>query len=169
MQTNPLQSPDTHFLSAAVGWFELGCPKEAEAELRQISAAGRRHPDVLELGWILCAEKQDWKECLEIARAIIRNDSGRSSGWIHQAYALRRVHEGGLAAAWDALLPAASLFPKNVTISYNLACYACQMGNLNTAREWLARSRKLSTKTQIKGMALADSDMEPLWPEIREW
>jgi hypothetical protein len=168
MHPRPLQPPDTHLLSAAAGWFELGCPKEAEAELNQISPAGRKHPDVLEFGWVICAEKQDWEGCLAIARALIQNDSKRSSGWIHQAYALRRMPGGGIIAAWNALLPAADLFPKNVIISYNLSCYACLMGKLDLARQWLARSRKLST-IQIKEMALADPDLEPLWPEIRAW
>jgi tetratricopeptide (TPR) repeat protein len=169
MRKPKLQPPDTHYLSAAVGWFELGSPKDAEEEVNRISAAGRQHPDVLEFLWVLAAEKKDWDACLEIARAIIRQDSKRSSGWIHQAYALRRVSGGGLKAAWDVLLSALALFPRNVTILYNLACYACQMGKLDTARQWLAHARKVSSKDRIKSMALADSDLEPLWTEIREW
>ena len=94
-------------------------------------------------------------------------DPARSSGWLHQAYALRRVPEGGVKQAWQALLPAFDKFPKEPVISYNLSCYACQMNQLEAARVWLKRAEFLGNKTEIKRMALKDPDLEPLWGEIR--
>src|SRR5947207_14200506 len=90
----------------------------------------------------------------------------RSSGWLHQAYALRRVREGGVKQAWTALLPAFDKFPKEPTISYNLSCYACQMKQLDAARTWLQRAAVIGGKEKIKRMALRDRDLEPLWTEI---
>jgi hypothetical protein len=46
-----LEAPDTHCLSAATGWLELGCRAEAKAELDLVSAAQQWHPDVLEVWW----------------------------------------------------------------------------------------------------------------------
>ena len=89
------------------------------------------------------------------------------SGWLHQAYALRRVPDGGVQRAWDALLPAAARFPKEAIIPFNLACYACQTGKLDAARDWLRRAVAISDKEAIKAMALGDSDLEPLWEELR--
>ncbi len=162
-----LEPPDTHYFSAAVGWLELGNPAEARAELGQMSAAGRKQPDVCEVHWQVCAELKLWEEGLEVARALLASDPQRASGWLHQAYALRRVPGGSIEKAWEALLPAFDKFPTEPIIPYNLACYACQMKQLQLAREWLQRAALVGTQAQIKKMALEDPDLEPLWEEIR--
>jgi len=89
-----LESPDTHHLSAAIGWLELGNLAEAKAELNSIDPARQSHPDVLEVRWLICAEDQNWIAGLEAARALVRQAPQRCSGWLHQAYALRRIPEG---------------------------------------------------------------------------
>jgi predicted Zn-dependent protease len=164
---NKLEPPDTHYFLAAMGWLELGNVAEAQAELAQVSAAQQEHPDVLEVRWSLAAEQKCWEEALEIARALLRRAPKRSSGWLHQAYALRRVPNGSVEKAWEALLPASIKFPKELTIPFNLACYACQMGQLVAAREWLLRAVAIGGKEKVIGMALNDSDVAPLWDEIR--
>ena len=162
-----LEPPDTHYFLAAIGWLELGNVVEAKAELAQVSAAQQEHPDVLEVRWSLAADQKRWEEALEIARALLRRAPKRSSGWLHQAYALRRVPDGSVQKAWEALLPASDKFPKEVTIPFNLSCYACQLGQLEAARDWLQRAVVIGGKEKVKGMALNDSDLEPLWDEIR--
>jgi Flp pilus assembly protein TadD len=92
---------------------------------------------------------------------------GSANSWLHRAYALRRATDGGLAKARAALEPAAARFPGEPVISYNLSCYACQMQDLDEARAWLQRALKAGQKKEIKRMALADPDLEPLWQEIR--
>jgi tetratricopeptide (TPR) repeat protein len=164
-----LEPPDTHYLSAAAGWLELGLPAEAEAELGNISAGQRSHPDVLEVRWVLFAQTKRWAAALEIARDLLQRAPNRSSGWLHNAYSLRRVAEGGLKQAWDALLPAFEKFPTEPTIPYNLSCYACQMQQIEEARNWLFRALLIGDKEKIKRMALDDPDLKPLWDEIREF
>jgi hypothetical protein len=160
--------PDAHCLSAAVGWLELGNLAEADAELAQMAPDLQGHPDVLEVRWLLCAERQQWPEGLRIARALVEGAPERSSGWLHQAYALRRIPDGSIRLAWEALLPAFDRFPKESIISYNLACYACQMHDLDAARVWLKRAFTVGGKDRIKQMALTDPDLETLWDEIRQ-
>ena len=169
MAVPPLEPPDTHHVSAALGWLGLGNPAEAELELTQISAGCKRHPDVLEVRWLICVEQEKWAEGLQVARGLIHAAPERASGWLHQAYALRRAPGGGLKQAWDALLDSAGNFPKEPLFAYNLACYACQMGNLAAARDWLGRAISAGEKPVIKDMALSDSDLEPLWKEIRSY
>jgi hypothetical protein len=161
-----LEPPDTLFLSAAIGWLELGVPAEAEAELSKVSAGQQSHPDVLEVRWVILARSKRWDAALEIARALLRSAPSRSSGWLHHAYSLRRVSKHGLKQAWDALLPAYEKFPTEPTIPYNLSCYACQMQQLEDARAWLRRALKAGDREKIKQMALDDPDLEPLWDEI---
>ena len=161
-----LEPPDIHCLNAAIGWMELGNPSEALAELDQLPAASCKHPDVLEVRWLVSAELGRWNEGLKVADLLVEIAPERSTGWLHRAYALRRVDNGGLQQAWDALLPIVPKFPKEPTISYNLSCYACQMHQLDAARVWLKRAFSAGRKEHIKKMALEDPDLEPLWPEI---
>src|ERR1041385_1590898 len=123
----PIEPPDTHYLSAAIGWLGLGDLMEAARELACISAEQQTQPDVLEVRWQLYAQRQQWHHALQVAKTLVTSAPQRSSGWLHQAYALRRVDSGGVKQAWKALLTAYEKFPKEAIISYNLSCYACQM------------------------------------------
>ncbi len=164
----PLAPPDSHHLDAAIGWLGLGCADEARAELARISAALQQHANVLEGRWLICAHEKQWRNALAIAEQELKVAPGESSGWLHRAYALRRVNDGGLSQAWAALLPAAKKFPAEPIIAYNLSCYACQMQQLDLARDWLHRAVAAGRKETIKQMALADADLQPLWSEIQE-
>ena len=172
---NKLKPPQVHYASAAFGWLELGDLAEAKAELERIGPEFRDYPEVLEVRWAICAEEHKWEEALEIARALVQAEPDSPAGWLHQAYALRRVPEGGVKQAWSALLPAFDKFPKKpeaAMISYNLSCYACQMNQLDAARVWFKRAIVIGGKKRrdkIKQMALEDADLRPLWEEIKEF
>ena len=163
-----LEPPDSHHLDAATGWLGLGCAADARLELAKISAANHFHPDVLEMRWAICAHEKRWDEALKIAELELKLAPDSSAGWLHRAYALRRTSDGGLIVAWGVLLPAAEKFPKEPVIAYNLSCYACQMKQLDIARRWLHKAVDIGGKEPIKKMALADDDLKPLWPEIRD-
>lgn len=163
-----LQPPDIHHLSAAIGWLELGNPAEAKADLARVSVQNQNHPDVIEARWLIAAEQEDWQEGLRVARSLLEVAPERPSGWLHQAYALRRIPNGGLPQAREALVSVFERFPNEPTIPYNLSCYDCQLGNLKLARTWLKRAMKVGGAETIKRMALNDPDLEPLWEEIRK-
>ena len=162
----PLETPDCHHLRAAEGWLELGSPTEAAAELSLIAPKHQRHPDVLEMRWALLARARQWDTALEAARELVLAAPDHASGLLYQAYALRRAAGGGLAQAREALQPASEKFPKEPIIPFNLACYACQLGQLDEARKWMKRAMKVGGRERIKLMAMADEDLKPLWPEI---
>lgn len=163
----PLKPPHSHFLSAAEGWLGLGNVAEAKVELTRIDESLQEHPEVLEVRWAILAEEKDWPQALEVARELARRFPESPTGWLHQAYAIRRVKEGGLAAAWELLQPAMERFPGIAIVPYNLACYACQMNRLGEARDLLKRAIRIGGKSEIQRIALADSDLEPLWAEIK--
>jgi predicted Zn-dependent protease len=166
----PLETPDSFYVSAAQGWLELGNAAEARAELEHISAASQEHPRVLQLRWMLSANAEDWPAALETARALLRVAPEFPEAWLHHAYALRRAPGGGLQAAWEALSPALEKFTAEATIPYNLACYACQLGQLEAARVLCRRALATAgDREDMKTMALRDPDLQPLWPEIRGW
>ena len=160
--------PSKHYLSAALGWLELGNPSEAGEEIARVSPEFLEHPDVLDLRWQICAAGRRWKPALEVAELLMEKAPDNASAWLHRAYALRRVEGGGLAQAWDALFPAAERFASEPVVPYNLACYAAQLGRVEEAWEWVHKAIKAAGNTKhIKNMALADADLEPLWERIR--
>jgi tetratricopeptide (TPR) repeat protein len=164
-----LQPPDTHYLAAALGWLELGNVVEAGEEVAKISPALWEHPDVLEVRWQICVAGNSWEAALQVAEFLTSKAPQKDSGWVHRAYALRRVPSGGLQKAWEALRPVYEKFPNSPVIPYNLACYAAQFGRLDEAWEWLHKAiAAAGSVEQIKQMALADADLERLWEPIRE-
>jgi hypothetical protein len=164
-----LEPPNTHHLRAAIGWLELGSHVEAGEELSRIAPEFLEHPDVLEVRWEVCAKGASWDAALKVAEAMVRVAPQRSSGWVHRAYAMRRVRHGGLQLAWSLLRPVVEMFPKEDIIPYNLACYAAQQGRLDAAWDWLEKSISVCGDVKvIKERALVDTDLQPLWERIRK-
>lgn len=158
-----LNSPDTHHLSAAVGWLELGNWQEANEEIEKITAALRAHPDVLEVRLQIYLSAKKWAECIDLANALVKMVPRRSTGWIHRSFAfheLKRTQE-----AFDLLLPAAQQFKSEWPIPYNLACYCAQLGNLDDCRQWFIKAMAID-ENAVKKSAVDDSDLKPLWDNM---
>ena len=161
-----LQPPDTLHLQTAQGWFELGDHVEADAELDKIRAKYRAHPDVLELRWQIYAKAKRWDACLEISTAITKTAPERAVGWISRSFALHEMKR--TQEAWDNLFAVAERFPNVATVSYNLACYAAQLGKLWESQQWLKQAFNIGDAKKLKLMALDDPDLKPLWEKIGE-
>jgi predicted Zn-dependent protease len=156
-----LQAPDIHYCSAAVGWLELGNADEAIAELEKISAEGRRLPDVLELSWQIYSKALQWETCVEVARELTRVAPKRTVGWIHLSFALHELKR--TREAHENLTCVLERFPDDWLIRYNLACYACQLGNPEEATRWLAGAGLKGNAKKIQQMAKKDPDLAPLF------
>ncbi len=159
-----IKPPDSHHLSAAIGWLELGNHLEANLDLQKVDALLRMHPDVMEVRWRIYARAKWWEACEDLAKLIIRLAPDRPSGWVYLAYSVRRVRS--LMAAWKSLLPAAEKFPGDWLICFNLSCYSCQLGDLSRAREWIEKASLRGDKEKIKALALGDEDLKPIAGEI---
>jgi tetratricopeptide (TPR) repeat protein len=164
----PLEPPDTHHLSAAQGWLELGNHIDANNELDEITPELRAHPAVLSVRYDVYAQAKKWDEAAEIAGTLVKLMPEQSFAWICSAYATRRKLGGGIPEAKKILSEAESKFPDEYLIRYNLACYECQSGNLKEAMIWLEKAIDMAGKKDIRMMALEDSDLEPLWCSISE-
>jgi len=70
--------------------------------------------------------------------------------------------------AQNVLLPVVEKFRDEFIIRYNLACYACQLGDGEGAWRWLEKSMALTDPNEVKQMALGDPDLEPLRKRIKE-
>jgi len=158
--------PDAHYLAAAVGWLGLGDCVEANAELERIAPELQTHPDVLNVRWAIYAKAEQWDKAAAFANIFRDTHREEPQAWIHLAYATRRQAGGGLAPAKDILVKAQQLFPNEPIIPYNLACYDCQLGDLNAARQWLQKACAVGDAKSVIRMAAADPDLAPLREEI---
>jgi predicted Zn-dependent protease len=156
-----LEPPDSHHLSAAEGWLLLGNHREANDELKQITLQARFHPDVLLVRWEIYARDQHWEFAHTIAHGMVALTPDEPVGWINRSFALHQMKR--TQEAWRSLLPAARKFPNNPTVSYNLACYACQLGLLEESSTWLQKAIATGDAEKIKTLARQDPDLEPLF------
>ena len=162
----PLEPADLQHLRSAQGWLELGDHLAANDELEKITARLRAHPDVLKLRWRVYAKAKKWDVCLEIARTLTEMEPDKPGGWIDYAQSLHRLNR--TQEANDLLASVVSRFPKQTTLYYHLAVYACHLQLLREAWSWLERAFEIGDARQIKLKALDDPDLEPLWTDIAE-
>ena len=156
-----IEPPDSHFLLAAHGWLELGNDLEAQQELERIDSTLRNHPEVIKVRWRLCAKTNNLNSAVEIARAIIQ---GHNCPILNRAEVL--ADSSAARPSEDALNPLDAGFPLFFAIPYNMACYACQAGNLTEAWDWFQIAVEMVTTDDARKLALRDPDLEPLWGKI---
>lgn len=159
-----LTPADEFALEAVAGWLMLGNAREAAAELCSIPADRLIHPRVMLAAFELHAHMKQWEDAAEAARTVILMAPDSPAGYVKRAFALhelRRTEE-----AWKCLLPASRRFPDEWVVPYNLACYSCQLGREKMAVRWLERAMRAGGSTNVKKIALADPDLEPLRPSI---
>ena len=82
----PLEPPDSHFVSAAEGWLGLDNWQEAAEELKNVSPDLVSHPDVLEVRYEIWAKAGQWELAAETASTWIRKAPEERGAWIKQAY-----------------------------------------------------------------------------------
>jgi len=148
----------------------IGNASEAGEEIARISPGALEYPDVLEVRWeILCSHAELGCGGADFRTIGRKKAPGRPHPGFIAPTPCGGPSSGGLQRAWDALLPAAELFPQEPWIPYNLACYAAQFSRLDEAWEWFCRSLwNLRDKQALKRTALADPDLEALWAESAE-
>lgn len=156
-------APEKH-LAYAVGYLDLHLSAEARAELAGLSAEFLATPPVLALRIEIAMAECAWPEVIELAPTLIAHDSSEERPWVAWAYALRELQQ--IADAQETLLTAARLVAKpSVLIDYNLACYACLLGELDDARRLLASV--FARDKSWREAARTDPDLSALRPESK--
>jgi tetratricopeptide (TPR) repeat protein len=158
----PLEPPDQQYLSAAEGFAALGMFEDANGELEKIDPFCRALPEVLAVRLAVYEGSKHWELAEVVAKKLFAQDPGNPHWAISLAYATRRL--GSLERAQAILLEAMKRHPKEPIIPYNLACYACQTGELARARDYLSVAFTLQPECRV--MALDDRDLQPLWAEL---
>lgn len=129
-------APETH-LAYAAGYLELNLLADARAELALLSPEFLATPPALAVRLELAMATSAWDEVIALAPELIGDDATEERPWTAWAYALREL--GRVAEAQETLLAGSRLIAKpSVLVDYNLACYACLLGELDEARRLLA-------------------------------
>lgn len=161
-----LTPPDSRHFIAAVEWLHQSQPERAQAQLDQIRPEFQSHPDVLELRWNCQMLAQAAEAAVATGFLLVQVAPERPESWLACAQALHTLRH--TQEAWENLLPAAARFPRQPLVFYNLACYACGLGQLEAARQMLLHALDVGDRGQLKAMALAEQDLQALWPAIRK-
>jgi tetratricopeptide (TPR) repeat protein len=151
--------PETH-LSYALGYLQLGLVDEARAEMSALLPDFLAGPAARAVNLEIAMADETWDEVLTLAPLLISHDATLERPWVAWAYALRELER--IAEAQETLLAAARLV-KNPSplVAYNLACYACLLGDLPGAKSLLAEV--FARDKSWREIAEDDADLAPLF------
>ena len=158
---DPLEPPASHRLMAAMGWLELGNTVEALAELESIEPALQSKPAAQAARLECLMAARQWDDAALLAEALCAQCPEEVGVWLHFAYVARRKVDGSIEQAYEILAPMRAVFPDEWLIAYNLACYLCQMNNLDEAEEMLTEARTVGGK-KVDQLAAEDEELAPL-------
>ena len=82
---------------------------------------------------------------------------------ISLAYATRRAYS--IDVAMEILIDAEAKFPREAAIPYNLACYYCQLGEMEKAKRYLKEAFEIDLNW--RKAALDDGDLRPFWDSLQ--
>jgi len=155
--------PHSRHLEYASGYLALGLLDEASDELEMIEGDDRMSADVMRLRVDLYHQAKQWDLLLAVARALARLVPEDEQGWISWAFALRELNR--VSEAQEVLLKAEPKHgPSSAVLHYNLACYACLLGNMEEAKSRLSTACKMDAESKVD--ALDDPDLKAMWDDI---
>lgn len=153
-------------LSYANGYRELGMFKDSLEELSRLPEELAARVKTLQMKLAIYFDAKDWQAAECTAKEITLREPDNPGHFANLAFATRRSNS--LAEANSILLAAIERFPDEAIIHFNLACYACIEGDLETAKDRLAKS--ISLDPAFLDTAKSDEDLIALsdWLENLE-
>ena len=151
-------NPFERSILAAQCYFELEMMGEAIEELDALPLTAQLRGDVLEMRVLILMKACRWKEAVDASEKLCAVAPDSAAGFIHMAYCLHEM--GRTRQAREVLLEGPSSLNRDATYHYNMACYECVLGNIETARVYLNTSLSLDGK--LRDFARVDPDLKPL-------
>src|SRR6266550_2384330 len=159
----PLEPLDQKHWEAASGYVQLGMYLEADAELDEIEPFCRAAPEVLAVRLEIYAGLKKWELMQQIAKRLKEFQPNNIQWTISLAYATRRAYS--IDVAMEILIDAEAKFPREAAIPYNLACYYCQLGEMEKAKRYLKEAFEIDLNW--RKAALDDEDLRPFWDSLQ--
>ena len=159
----PLEQADQRHLTAAQGYLELEMYLEANDELERMTPEVHLFKEVLMVRCMIYYSLKKWELMQVVTKKLTEYSPDNTGYWINLAYATRRTESN--EAARQILLGVLPTHAGHSMIYYNLACYECQLGNLEKAKVYLETALKIEPRCRT--IALDDEDLQPLWDQLR--
>jgi tetratricopeptide (TPR) repeat protein len=157
-----IEPPDKQFFEAACGYAQLGMYLEANEELDKIDPFLRAAPEVLGVRLAIYRGLKKWELMQQIAKRLKEFQPDNVQWTISLAYATRRAYS--IDVAMEILIDAEAKFPTEAAIPYNLACYYCQLGEMEKAKRYLKEAFEIDLNW--RKAALDDEDLRPFWDSL---
>jgi len=149
-------------LVAAQGYCELTMFDDALAELDALPPGAHAQPTVVEMRLMVMMQAKRFLDALPIGRKLCDLRPESPVGFIHAAFCLHEI--GRTDEARELLLNGPPALQNEATFHYNLGCYECALGRLDSAREHLKKSFEMDRK--YRDFAKTDRDLDPLRSEL---
>ena len=146
-------------LQAAIGYLELGMILEANDEIENLAPEIKTSSPVLGVRLEIYRTAEKWELMEVVARELWKRHKDQALFWNHLAFAVRR--STSLESASAILSEALVKFPEDSLTLFNMGCYDCQLGDLESAKARVGEAIKINPDWKIQ--ALDDPDLEPLW------
>jgi len=146
-------------IQAAHGFFELGMWQASWDELETMGPEDRAELPVAVLRVEILKAMKRWESAAILAESLIEKGAKIGGLYLSAAYAIRRARS--LPEAKAMLLKGEPFLQDEALWWYNLACYDCQLGDLEAAKARLARAFEIDRDYRLR--ALEDEDLKPLW------
>ena len=137
---------------------------DANAELEEFDPEVRHVPEVLEVRVLIYRALKKWELMQTVSKALAIHAPDEPLWTVSWAYATRRADS--IEQARIILVNAIERMPNVPIFHYNLACYECQLGDLERAKMSLEHAFKLDPGMRLQ--ALDDEDLRPMWEGIAE-
>ena len=143
-------------LTAASGYLDLGMFQDAWDELESLPPEMCADDAVFEIRIAILTRLGKWESARILAESLAKRSPEEPGWWLSWSDAIRR--EQSVDAAQAVLRQAADLHPGVAMIAYNLACYACVLGDLSEAKQLLKVAFGLDEG--FRKIALEDPDLD---------
>lgn len=151
--------PEKH-LTYALGYLQLDLIEEAREELAALPPGFLATAPALSVRLEIAMAEENWEEVISLAPEVIGHDATQERPWIAWGYALRECER--VAEAQETLFAGSRLIKDpSPLVAYNLACYACLLGDLSEASRLLAVV--FARDKSWRDVAREDPDLSPLF------
>jgi predicted Zn-dependent protease len=123
-------------LRAAIGWYEIGLPDEALAELSPLPWRIQMRRPLLEVRLAAEMANESWNAASETSRLLCLKEPGEPSFFLQAAHCLHETGDTLAACQWLMRGPKSLL--ASPVFHYNLACYLAVLGEWPRAESHLA-------------------------------
>jgi tetratricopeptide (TPR) repeat protein len=155
----PLSADQQIFLTAAQGFVGLKMYLEANDELERIDPFVRYLPEVLAVRLDIYRALEKWELMQAVAKKLAECEPDEVQ-WI-VAWADATRNSDSLEAGRRILMDALENHENAAVLHFNLACFDCQLGDVEGAKASLKSCFELDRGMRLK--ALNEPDLEPIW------